>query len=144
VLGAVTLTGLQALYLPSVEFETAHRENQRVGTLLSHSNGYWYVIECKDAETTIPSFPDLTQSREGKQLIIPESSDDHIGKPNKYTQALLDAREQYQRRSPHTVGLAVSAIPDDNAGVVRFLEPYPLTATFAQFATTQDVTLCLY
>ena len=41
VLGAVALTSLQGVYLPSVEFETAHQENQRFGTLLSHSNGYW-------------------------------------------------------------------------------------------------------
>ena len=108
------------------------------------------MIECKNAETTTPYSQDLfeihlsgvreQQPSDDEKLIIPESSDDLVGLTNAYTQDV----EADRQRGPITLGLALSAIPDDKAGVVRFLEPPSITSTFAQYATTQDVTLCLY
>ncbi len=152
-LGAAFLVGMQDLYLPSVEFETEKQEERRVGTLLAHADGYWYVLECKNARTFAPAAPNLYRgNRPGipeeepddkTQLYIPEAGGERPDfDTNQYTDNILEERE---KRVATIAGLAVSAIPDDQAGVVRILEPpTPFISTFARFLTNQDESLCLY
>lgn len=134
-------------------FETDKQEERRAGTLLSHAEGYWYVLECKNSATFTPAAPDLyrrhraglpeEEPNEETRLYIPEAGDEKLKlDTNQYADEFLEDREQ---RVATTAGLAVSAIPDDEAGVVRVLEPpTPFVSTFARFSTNQDESLCLY